>query len=275
MEGMSVPLIPLNDGRAIPQIGLGVYKVDDDEAARTVATALEAGYRHVDTATLYANERGVGEGIRASGIPREQVFVTTKVWNDDHGFDETLEAFDRSLDLLGTDYVDLYLVHWPIPSRDRYVETYRALERLQQEGRARSIGVSNFAVEHLERLSAETGVVPAVNQVELHPRLPQEELRAFGDAHGIVTEAWSPLARGRLLQEPVLERIAARHGVSPAQVVLRWHVQNGVVVIPKSVTPERIRENIDVFGFVLDDEDLAGIRALATGERTGRDPRLD
>ena len=275
MEGMSVPLIPLNDGRAIPQIGLGVYKVDDDEAARTVATALEAGYRHVDTATLYANERGVGEGIRASGIPREQVFVTTKVWNDDHGFDETLEAFDRSLDLLGTDYVDLYLVHWPIPSRDRYVETYRALERLQQEGRARSIGVSNFAVEHLERLFAETGAVPAVNQVELHPRLPQEELRAFGDAHGIVTEAWSPLARGRLLQEPVLERIAARHGVSPAQVVLRWHVQNGVVVIPKSVTPERIRENIDVFGFVLDDEDLAGIRALATGERTGRDPRLD
>ncbi|MCM6763100.1 aldo/keto reductase [Rathayibacter sp. ZW T2_19] len=272
---MSVPLIPLNDGRAIPQIGLGVYKVDDDEAARTVATALEAGYRHVDTATLYANERGVGEGIRASGIPREQVFVTTKVWNDDHGFDETLEAFDRSLDLLGTDYVDLYLVHWPIPSRDRYVETYRALERLQQEGRARSIGVSNFAVEHLERLSAETGVVPAVNQVELHPRLPQEELRAFGDAHGIVTEAWSPLARGRLLQEPALERIAARHGVSPAQVVLRWHVQNGVVVIPKSVTPERIRENIDVLGVVLDDEDLAGIRALATGERTGRDPRLD
>jgi 2,5-diketo-D-gluconate reductase A len=275
MEGMSVPLIPLNDGRAIPQIGLGVYKVGDDEAARTVATALEAGYRHVDTATLYANERGVGEGIRASGIPREQVFVTTKVWNDDHGFEETLEAFDRSLDLLGTDYVDLYLVHWPIPSLDRYVETYRALERLQQEGRARSIGVSNFAVEHLERLLAETGVVPAVNQVELHPRLPQEELRAFGSAHGIVTEAWSPLARGRLLEEPVLARIAARHGVSPAQVVLRWHVQNGVVVIPKSVTPERIRQNIDVLGFELDDEDLAGIRGLATGERTGRDPSLD
>lgn len=275
MEGMSVPLIPLNDGRAIPQIGLGVYKIGDAEAARAVGTALEAGYRHIDTATLYANERGVGEGIRASGIPREQVFVTTKVWNDDHGYDETLEAFDRSLELLGTDYIDLYLVHWPIPSRDRYVDTYRALERLQQEGRARSIGVSNFAIEHLERLGAETGVVPAVNQVELHPRLPQEELRAFDSAHGIVTEAWSPLARGRLLEEPLLARLAARHGVSPAQIVLRWHVQNGVVVIPKSVTPERIRANIDVFGFELDAEDLAGIASLATGERTGRDPRLD
>jgi 2,5-diketo-D-gluconate reductase A len=275
MEGMSVPLIPLNDGRAIPQIGLGVYKIGDAEAARAVGTALEAGYRHIDTATLYANERGVGEGIRASGIPREQVFVTTKVWNDDHGYDETLEAFDRSLELLGTDYIDLYLVHWPIPSRDRYVDTYRALERLQQEGRARSIGVSNFAIEHLERLGAETGVVPAVNQVELHPRLPQEELRAFDSARGIVTEAWSPLARGRLLEEPLLARLAARHGVSPAQIVLRWHVQNGIVVIPKSVTPERIRANIDVFGFELDAEDLAGIASLATGERTGRDPRFD
>ncbi|MCJ1688858.1 aldo/keto reductase [Rathayibacter sp. VKM Ac-2927] len=272
---MSVPLLPLNDGRAIPQVGLGVYKIGDDEAARTVATALEAGYRHVDKATLYGNERGVGEGIRASGLPREQVFVTTKVWNDDHGFDETLEAFDRSLELLGTDYVDLYLVHWPIPSRDRYVDTYRALERIRQEGRARSIGVSNFAIEHLERLLGETEVVPAINQVELHPRLPQDELRAFDAAHGIVTQAWSPLARGRLLDEPVLASIAAKHGVSPAQVVLRWHVQLGVVVIPKSVTPARIRENLDVFGFALDEEDLAGISVLATGERTGRDPSLD
>ncbi|QHC62096.1 aldo/keto reductase [Rathayibacter festucae] len=272
---MSVPLVPLNDGRAIPQIGLGVYKIGDDEAARTVATALEAGYRHIDTATLYGNERGVGEGIRASGLPREQVFVTTKVWNDDHGFDETLEAFDRSLELLGTDYVDLYLVHWPIPSRDRYVDTYRALERIRQEGRARSIGVSNFAIEHLERLLGETEVVPVINQVELHPRLPQDELRAFDTAHGIVTQAWSPLARGRLLDEPALASIAAKHGVSPAQVVLRWHVQLGVVVIPKSVTPARIRENLDLFGFALDAEDLAGISALATGERTGRDPSLD
>lgn len=272
---MSSPLLPLNDGRAIPQLGLGVYKIGDDEAARAVAVALEAGYRHVDTATLYGNERGVGQGIRASGIPREQVFVTTKVWNDDHGFDETLEAFDRSLDLLGTDYVDLYLVHWPVPSRDRYVDTYRALERIRQEGRARSIGVSNFAIEHLERLLDETEVVPVINQVELHPRLPQDELRAFDAAQGILTQAWSPLARGRLLEEPVLADIAAKHGVSPAQVVLRWHVQLGVVVIPKSVTPERIRANLDVFGFELDADDLAGIRTLATGERTGRDPRLD
>ncbi|PPF45026.1 aldo/keto reductase [Rathayibacter rathayi] len=272
---MSAPLIPLNDGRAIPQLGLGVYKIGDEEAARTVALALEAGYRHVDTATLYGNERGVGAGIRASGLPREQVFVTTKVWNDDHGFDETLAAFDRSLELLGTDYVDLYLVHWPIPSRDRYVDTYRALERLQSEGQARSIGVSNFAEEHVQRLLEETGVVPAINQVELHPRLPQEELRAFDTAHGIVTEAWSPLARGRLLGEPALARVAAKHGVSPARAVLRWHVQLGVVVIPKSVTPERIRENLDVFGFTLDEEDLATIAGLATGERTGRDPRFD
>ncbi|PPG37797.1 oxidoreductase [Rathayibacter rathayi] len=275
MGSMSVPLIPLNDGRAIPQLGLGVYKIGDEEAARTVALALEAGYRHVDTATLYGNERGVGAGIRASGLPREQVFVTTKVWNDDHGFDETLAAFDRSLELLGTDYVDLYLVHWPIPSRDRYVDTYRALERLQSEGQARSIGVSNFAEEHVQRLLEETGVVPAINQVELHPRLPQEELRAFDTAHGIVTEAWSPLARGRLLGEPALARVAAKHGVSPARAVLRWHVQLGVVVIPKSVTPERIRENLDVFGFTLDEEDLATIAGLATGERTGRDPRFD
>lgn len=275
MGSMSAPLIPLNDGRAIPQLGLGVYKIGDEEAARTVALALEAGYRHVDTATLYGNERGVGAGIRASGLPREQVFVTTKVWNDDHGFDETLAAFDRSLELLGTDYVDLYLVHWPIPSRDRYVDTYRALERLQSEGQARSIGVSNFAEEHVQRLLEETGVVPAINQVELHPRLPQEELRAFDTAHGIVTEAWSPLARGRLLGEPALARVAAKHGVSPARAVLRWHVQLGVVVIPKSVTPERIRENLDVFGFTLDEEDLATIAGLATGERTGRDPRFD
>ncbi|MBF4462829.1 aldo/keto reductase [Rathayibacter sp. VKM Ac-2878] len=275
MESMSVPLLPLNDGRAIPQIGLGVYKIGDAEASRVVASAIEAGYRHVDTATLYANERGVGEGIRASGLPREQVFVTTKVWNDDHGFDETLAAFDRSLELLGTDYVDLYLVHWPIPSRDRYVDTYRALERLRQEGRARSIGVSNFAIEHLERLLDETGVVPAVNQVELHPRLPQDELLAFDSAHGIVTQAWSPLARGRLLDDPVLAGLAAAHGVSPAQVVLRWHVQRGVGVIPKSADPGRIRQNLDVFGFELDADEMAALAGLATGERTGRDPRFD
>lgn len=269
------PRLTMNDGRTIPQLGLGVYKIPDDEAAACVRVALDAGYRHIDTAALYANEKGVGAGIRESGVPREDVFVTTKVWNDDHGFDETLRAFDRSLGLLGLDAVDLYLVHWPIPSADRYVETYRALERIRSEGRARSIGVSNFAVEHLERLQRETDVVPVLNQVELHPRLPQRELRAYGEAHGILTEAWSPLARGRLLADPELARIAEKHGVSPARVVIRWHLQLGVVVIPKSVTPERIRANLDVFGFELDGDDLAAIAALEDGGRTGRDPALD
>lgn len=269
------PLLQLNDGHSIPQLGLGVYKIPDAEAAECVRVALDAGYRHVDTASLYGNEKGVGDGVRASGLPREDVFVTTKVWNDDHGFDETLRAFDRSLELLGLDYVDLYLVHWPIPSLDRYVDTYRALERIRSEGRARSIGVSNFAVEHLERLLQETDVVPVLNQVELHPRLPQLELRQFDAAHDILTEAWSPLARGRLLEDPVLARIAAKHGVSPAQAVIRWHLQLGVIVIPKSVTPERIRANIDVFGFELDDSDMTAIAGLETGGRTGRDPSLD
>lgn len=273
MGDMSVPVLALNDGHTIPQLGLGVYKIGDEDVVDTVVTALETGYRHIDTAALYGNERGVGAGIRASGLPREQVFLTTKVWNDDHGFEQTLAAFDRSLALLGTEYVDLYLVHWPLPSRNRYVDTYRALERLQQEGRVRSIGVSNFAPEHSERLLSETSVVPAVNQVEMHPRLPQEEVRASNAAHGIVTEAWSPLARGRLLDHPVLAGLAVKHAVSPAQVVLRWHIQLGVVVIPKSITPERIRANFDVFSFALDETDLAAIASLATGERTGRDPR--
>ncbi|MDN3310775.1 aldo/keto reductase [Microbacterium oryzae] len=275
MTTPSAPHVPLSDGRSIPQIGLGVYKIPDGDAAECVRVALDAGYRHVDTAALYGNERGVGEGIRTSGIPRDDVFVTTKVWNDDHGFDETLRAFDASLDRLGLDEVDLYLVHWPIPSRDRYVETYRALERIRSEGRARSIGVSNFAVEHLERLRTETEVAPVVNQVELHPLLPQRELRAYHRDHAVVTEAWSPLARGRLLDDPALAILAAKHRVAPAQVVIRWHLQQGTVVIPKSVTPSRIRANIDVFGFALDDEDLAAIAALASGLRTGRDPSFD
>ncbi|MGW9112898.1 aldo/keto reductase [Microbacterium sp. NPDC055683] len=275
MTTLPVPAIPLPDGRTIPQLGLGVYKIPDDEAAACVRTALDAGYRHIDTAALYANERGVGEGLRSSGVPRGDVFVTTKVWNDDHGYDETLRAFDASLDRLGTDYVDLYLVHWPVPSRDRYVETYRALERLRADGRARSIGVSNFAIAHLDRLRAETEVVPAVNQIELHPLLPQHELRAYGAAHGIVTEAWSPLARGRLLDDPVLAAIARKHGRSTAQIVIRWHLQLGTVVIPKSVSPDRIRANADVFGFALDDDDLRAVAGLESGLRTGRDPSLD
>ncbi|SEC03842.1 Aldo/keto reductase [Paramicrobacterium humi] len=268
----SVPTLTLRTGFTIPQIGLGVYKVPAEQTADVVLTALEAGYRHVDTATLYRNEKAVGEGIRRSGVPREELFVTTKVWDDDHGYDSTLAAFDRSLDLLGLDYLDLYLIHWPVPSRDRYVETWHALERLAADGRVRSIGVSNFHAHHLERLSAESESVPAVNQIETHPWLPQHEDRAYGETHGIVTEAWSPLARGRVLGDETLGRLAAKHGVSAAQIVIRWHLQLGNVVIPKSVTPARIRENLDVFGFELDFEDLAAIAELETGERTGSDP---
>ena len=267
-----IPFIALNDGRSIPQIGLGVYKVADRVAADVVATAIRAGYRHVDTATLYANERAVGEGIRRAEIDRDELFVTTKVWNSDHGFDSTLRAFDTSMDLLGLDVLDLYLIHWPAPAQDRYVDTWRALERLHADGRVRSIGVSNFHPHHLERLFAETGTVPVVNQIELHPWLPQVEARAFHDKHGIVTEAWSPLARGGILGNPTLDLLAAKHGVSVAQVVIRWHLQLGNVVIPKSATPSRIEENIDVFGFQLDDSDLAAIATLESGDRTGRDP---
>ena len=267
-----IPSLTLNDNRTIPQIGLGVYKVADRIAADVVATAIDAGYRHIDTATLYANERAVGEGIRRSGVDRDDLFVTTKVWNADHGFDSTLRAFDESMSLLGLDELDLYLIHWPAPTQDRYVDTWRALERLQADGRVRSIGVSNFHPHHLERLFAETDVVPAVNQIELHPLLPQRDARAFHDEHGIVTEAWSPLARGGILGNPALVRLAGKHGVSVAQVVIRWHLQLGNVVIPKSATPSRIVENIDVFGFELDDADLADIASLESGERTGRDP---
>ena len=272
MSDIEVPRLALTDGTTIPQLGLGVYKVADDEAERVVRIALDEGYRHVDTATLYGNEAGVGRAIRASGLDRDDVYLTTKVWNTAHGYDETLRAFDESLARLGTDHVDLYLIHWPAPARDRYVETYRALETIRAEGRARSIGVSNFSIAHLERLLGETDVVPVVDQVEAHPWLPQRELRAFGDAHGIVTEAWSPLARGRILDDSVLLGIAERHGVSTAQVVIRWHLQQGMVVIPKSATASRIRTNLDVFGFELDDADLAAIARLESGRRTGSHP---
>lgn len=272
MPSIDVPQITLNDGHTIPQLGLGVYKVADDEAERVVETALGEGYRHLDTAEFYANERGVGRALQASGVPRDEVFLTTKVWNTAQGYDETLRSFDESLAKLGTDHVDLYLIHWPAPKQDKYVETYRALETIRAEGRALSIGVSNFQVAHLERLMAETDVVPAVNQVEAHPWLQQHELRAFDAAHGIVTEAWSPLARGRILDNAALVRIGAKHGVTPAQVTIRWHLQQGLVVIPKSVTPSRIRANLDVFGFELDAGDLAAVAGIETGERTGSHP---
>ena len=268
----NIPQLVLNDGATIPQLGFGVYKIPEDETVGAVLTALEAGYRHIDTASFDENERGVGEAVRRSGLGRDEVFVTTKVWWTENGYDSTLRSFDASLERLGFDTVDLFLIHWPAPTHDRYVDSWRALERLKSDGRARSIGVANFHIHHLERLAAETDTVPAVNQVELHPWLPQTEVRAYDAAQGIVTEAWSPLARGRVLDDPVLAGLAARYGVTPAQVVIRWQLQLGNVVIPKSSTPERIRQNLEVFDFELDADDLAAIASLESGERTGKDP---
>jgi diketogulonate reductase-like aldo/keto reductase len=268
-----VPPIVLNNGVEMPQLGFGVWQIPDDEAERAVATALEAGYRSIDTAAAYRNERGTGKAVAASGIPREEVFVTTKLWNSDQGYDSTLRAFDTSLKKLGLDYVDLYLIHWPMPMRGTFVETYKAFEKLYADGLIRAIGVSNFLPEHLRTLMDATSVVPAVNQIELHPHLQQGEARAFHADHGIATEAWSPLGAGKgLLEVPAIAAVAQKHGRTPAQVVLRWHLQTGNIVIPKSATPSRIKENFDVFGFTLDDEDLAAIRALDEGRRTGADP---
>lgn len=269
----TVPFITLNNGVAVPQLGFGVWQVPDDEATAAVTTALEAGYRRVDTAAIYGNEKGTGKALAASGLPREELFVTTKLWNSEQGHDSTLRAFDASLGRLGLDHVDLYLIHWPLPARDTYLDTWRALEKILADGRARAIGVSNFQPSHLRRVIEEGTVVPAVNQIELHPRLQQRELRAFHAEHGIATEAWSPLGQGKgLLEEPALAGIGAKHGVSAAQVVLNWHIRIGNLVIPKSVTPSRIAANLDVFGFDLDAEDLEALAALDAGGRLGPDP---
>ncbi|MBT2416634.1 aldo/keto reductase [Streptomyces sp. ISL-22] len=257
----------------MPQLGFGVWQVPDAEAQQAVGTALEAGYRSIDTAAFYGNEEGTGKAIASSGIPREDIFVTTKLWNDDHGYDAALRAFDVSLGKLGLDYVDLYLIHWPLPALDKYVDTYRALEKLHADGRVRAIGVSNFLPEHLQRLTGETSVIPAVNQIELHPHLQQHTSREYHAEQGIATEAWSPLGQGKgLLEVPAIVAIAQKHGRTPAQIVLRWHLQLGNIVIPKSVTPARIKENIDVFDFSLDAEDLAAISALNEDRRIGPDP---
>ncbi|MET8472896.1 aldo/keto reductase [Streptomyces sp. NPDC006422] len=272
MAPSTLPTVTLNNGVEIPQLGFGVFQVPDDETTAAVAAALEAGYRSIDTAAIYGNETGVGRAVAESGIAREDLFITTKLWNADQGYDATLAAFDASLQKLGLDHVDLYLIHWPTPQRDLYRESWKAIEKLVADGRIRAAGVSNFQPDHLERLIADADLVPAVNQVELHPGLQQSELRAVHADRGIATEAWSPLAQGAVLGDEAITTIAARHGKSPAQVVLRWHLQLGNVVIPKSVTPARIRENLDVFDFTLTDEEMASIAGLDRDLRTGPHP---
>jgi 2,5-diketo-D-gluconate reductase A len=273
-EAMSqVPNIRLNNGVQIPQFGFGVFQIEPARTAQVVRTAFDAGYRHIDTAQGYGNEEGVGQAIRESGLARDEVFVTTKLINNRHGHDEAIAALDESLGKLGLDHVDLYLIHWPRPHADRYVETWRAFEKIQSEGKARAIGVSNFQVPHLERLAAETGTVPAVNQIELHPWLTQRELQAYHREHGIATEAWSPIGKGGdLLQDERVTALAEKYGKSPAQIVLRWHIQQDIIVFPKSVTPSRIRENIEVFDFELGPDDIATIDELDAGIRLGPDP---
>jgi 2,5-diketo-D-gluconate reductase A len=268
----NVPDIKLNDGTTIPQIGYGVWQVPDDEVARTANVAIAAGYRSIDTAAIYGNEAGTGAAVLATEVPRSELFVTTKLWNTEQGYDETRRAFDASLATLKLDYVDLYLIHWPVPAQDKYVATWRALEKIKGDGLARSIGVSNFQQAHLERLFAETGTVPSLNQIELHPNLPQTELREFHAKHGIVTEAWSPLGQGKLLDNSIVAGIAEQHGKSPAQVLLRWHLDLGNVVIPKSANPDRIRANIDVFDFDLTADDHVALAGLENGTRIGANP---
>ncbi|WP_067975683.1 aldo/keto reductase [Nocardiopsis trehalosi] len=268
----TIPDVTLNNGVRIPQLGFGVWQVDAGSVVDVVGTALQAGYRSIDTAAAYGNEEGVGEALRRSGIDRDQLFVTSKLWNSDHGYDATLRAFDASLQRLGLDRLDLYLIHWPLPARDAYVGTWKALERLYADGRVRAVGTSNFQIPHLRRVMEEGGIVPMVNQIELHPRLTQAELRRFHAEHRIATEAWSPLGQGNLLDDPTIGKIADAYGKTPAQTIIRWHLQTGNIAIPKSVTPERIRSNFDVFDFELSSGDVDAISALNADQRFGPDP---
>ncbi|MDE3175998.1 MAG: aldo/keto reductase [Pseudomonadota bacterium] len=265
--------ITLNDGRVIPQLGLGLWKTPAEDAADIVVAALQTGYRHLDTAAVYGNEAGVGQGLAASGVARADAFVTTKVWNDAQGYDSTLRAARESLARLRLDYVDLYLVHWPAPRRGLYVETWRAMIALREQGLAKSIGVSNFGAEHLERIIGETGVTPAINQIELHPRFQQRPLRAVHARHAIATQSWAPLGRSQALDDPLIQKLAAKHRRTPAQIVIRWHLDEGLIAIPKTARRERLAENFDVFGFALDREDRDAIAALDRADgRIGPDP---
>jgi diketogulonate reductase-like aldo/keto reductase len=268
----TVRQLKLSDSGTIPQLGFGVFQIPPEDTAEAVRHALATGYRLIDTAAAYGNEAEVGEAVRSSGLDREEVFVTTKLWNGDQGYDRALRAFEHSLKRLDLGYVDLYLIHWPLPARDLYAETWRALTELRRDGRARSIGVSNFQIPHLERIIDETGVVPSVNQIELHPQLQQGDLRDFHARHSILTEAWSPLGQGAALEDPVIDEIAQELDRTPAQVVLRWHIELGNVVIPKSATPSRIEENFELFDFELGPERMRRIADLEAGERTGPDP---
>jgi 2,5-diketo-D-gluconate reductase A len=272
----TVPTIDLNDGHPIPQLGFGVFQIEPAETARAVSVALEVGYRHIDTAEMYRNEKGVGEAVRASGLDRADVYITSKLNNGFHAPDDARRAFAKTLSELGSDYVDLFLIHWPLPTLydGDFVSTWKTLEEFREDGRARSIGVSNFQVEHLQRLADESDVVPAVNQIELHPYFLNDEVHAYGRAHGIATEAWSPIAQGKVLDNPAIVEIADRLGKSPAQVVLRWHIEHGYIVFPKSTTPARIKENFELFDFQLEPADVAKLDALDQGEagRTGPNP---
>ncbi|MDR1530483.1 MAG: aldo/keto reductase [Burkholderiales bacterium] len=267
---MNIPQIKLNDGNTIPQLGLGMWRVDDDDAANVILKALEIGYRSIDTAAIYKNEKGIGRALARASLPRSELFITTKLWNSEHG--NAALALRESLDRLGLAYVDLYLIHWPAPQQNRYVETWRQMIELQRSGLTRSIGVSNFTEAHLKRLFEETNVAPVLNQIELHPTFQQKAIRKFHVTHEIVTESWRPLGQGKDLKLPVVQELAARYSKTPAQIVLRWHVQNDLIVIPKSVTLERIRENSAIFDFVLTDDEMKKLAALDANERMGPDP---
>lgn len=270
---MKVKAIELNDGNSMPQLGYGLWQVPDDETEKVVMSAIKTGYRSIDSAQVYDNENGLGRAIKSCGLPRKELYITTKIWNSEHGHDSTLKSFEESMKKLGTEYLDLLLIHWPAPKKNLYVDTWKALVQLKKEGRVRSIGVSNFYPEHIEKIIEATSFIPAVNQVELHPRFQQLELRQFHDKYNIRTESWSPLGQGKVIEDETIRKIAEKHGKTPAQIIIRWHLDNGLIAIPKSVTPSRIEENFNVFGFSLDESDMKMIASMNDNNgRIGPDP---